>query len=274
MTIWLLALQELRTGLRNRWVMATTIVLGALALSLVLLGSAPTGTVKVDALAVVVVSLASLTIFLVPLIALLLSFDSIVGEHERGTLMLLLAYPVARWQVIVGKVLRQTIILAFATVIGYGAAGLALWVREDIAFASVGAFGGMIGSSIMLGAAFIAIGCLASTLVRERATAAGLAVGVWLFFVLVYGTALLGVLVADQGQRVSQTMLDILLLLNPTDVYRLFNMTVTESVSVYSGMAGPGGTGSLTPATYLLSLSIWICIPVVLAILAFRRRAI
>src|SRR5690606_40488671 len=61
MNVWLLALQEIRIGLRNRWVVATTLVLGALALSLVLLGSAPTGEVKADSLAIVVVSLASLT---------------------------------------------------------------------------------------------------------------------------------------------------------------------------------------------------------------------
>src|SRR5690625_581004 len=91
MNILLLALQEIRIGLRNRLVIATTLVLGALALSLVLLGSAPTGSVKVDALAVVVVSLASLTIFLVPLIALLLSFDTFVGELELCTLIVLLS---------------------------------------------------------------------------------------------------------------------------------------------------------------------------------------
>ena len=85
----MIAAQEIRVGLRNRWVAATTLLMAALALSLVLLGSAPTGAVGADPLAVVVVSLTSLTIFLIPLIALLLSFDSIVGEHERGTLMLL-----------------------------------------------------------------------------------------------------------------------------------------------------------------------------------------
>src|SRR5690625_4162084 len=200
MNILLLALQEIRIGLRNRLVIATTIVLGALALSLVLLGSAPTGSVIVDALAVVVVSLASLTIFLVPLIALLLSFDTIVGEHERGTLMLLLSYPIARWQVIVGKVLGQSAILAIATIIGYGIAGAALWFQEDFSMGSLDAFGYLLLTSIMLGAAFISIGCLASTLVRERATAAGLAVGVWLFFVLIYDTAVLGLLVAEIGR--------------------------------------------------------------------------
>ena len=98
MNVLKLAMQEVRAGLRNRWVVATTLLLAALSLSLVLLGSAPTGAVSADPMAVVVVSLASLTIFLVPLIALLLSFDAIVGEQEPGTLMLLLSYPVARWR--------------------------------------------------------------------------------------------------------------------------------------------------------------------------------
>ena len=49
---WVIAGQEVRAGLRNRWILATTLLLAALALSLTLLGSAPTGTVGVDPLAV------------------------------------------------------------------------------------------------------------------------------------------------------------------------------------------------------------------------------
>src|SRR5579875_784943 len=94
----LIAAKELRDGLRNRWVLAVTALLAAFALTLAFLGAAPTGTVKADALDVTVVSLSSLSIFLLPLIALLLSFDAVVGEMERGTLGLLLAYPVTRWQ--------------------------------------------------------------------------------------------------------------------------------------------------------------------------------
>lgn len=272
MKVLTLAVQELRVGLRNRWVLATTVLMAALALSLALLGSAPTGTVKADPLAVVVVSLASLTIFLVPLIALLLSFDTIVGEHERGTLMLLLAYPVARWQVIVGKGAGQVAILAIATVLGYGAAAAALWMRGEIAQAAWDAFAAMVLTSIMLGAAFVAIGALASTLVRERATAAGLAVGVWLFFVLLYDTALLGILVADQGRLVGEPLLDVLLLLNPADAYRLFNMAASDSVALYSGMAGPGDPSRLPAAAYVAVLAAWIVAPLALAIAAFRRR--
>lgn len=269
-----IAAQEIRAGLRNRWVLAITLLMAALALSLALLGSAPVGVVKADPLAVVVVSLASLTIFLVPLIALLLSFDAIVGEHERGTLLLLLSYPVSRWQVVVGKVLGQVVILAVATVLGYGAAAGALWIKGGVGAEAWQAYGAMVFTSVMLGASFVAIGCLASTLVRERATAAGLAVGVWLFFVLLFDTALLGVLVADQGRFVGKSTLDALLLFNPADVYRLFNMTASRSVSVYSGMAGPGDPQAVAPWVYLSALAAWIVVPLAAAVAVFRKRAL
>jgi len=50
--ILILALKEVRDGLRNRWVAMTILVLTALSLSLYFLGSAPIGATKVDSLAV------------------------------------------------------------------------------------------------------------------------------------------------------------------------------------------------------------------------------
>lgn len=274
MTVVTIAMHEVRIGMRNRWAVATTVVLAALALSLVLLGSAPTGVVKTDPIAIVVVSLSSLTILLVPLIALMLSFDAIVGEHERGTLALLLSYPVARWQVVVGKIVGQSAILGFATVIGYGAAGIALWYAREPLDPAWGAFAAMVGTSALLGASFVALGCLASTLVRERATAAGIAVALWLFFVLLYDTVLLGALVADQGRTIGRTLLDALLLANPTDAYRLFNMSASDTVSVYSGMAGPGDASRLPIAALLGALVAWLVVPAAVAVAVFRRRSV
>lgn len=264
--------QEVRAGIRNRWVAATTLLLAGLALTLVLLGSAPVGAVGVDPLAVVVVSLASLSILLIPLIALLLSFDAVVGEAERGTLLLLLAYPIARWQVVLGKFLGYAAILALATVVGYGAAGAALSATKGAAGESWDVFGAMIGTTILLGCAFIALGMLCSIVARERATAAGLAVSLWLVFVLVYDTAIVGLLVFDQGRTVTSAVLDLLLLLNPADAYRLFNLTGDEGVALLAGLAGPGGGGRLPQGVLLASLLAWILVPLAAAMLLFRRR--
>lgn len=271
-TIAIIAGKEIQEGLRNRWVLATTLLLAALALSLAFLGSAPTGNVGAGALDVVVVSLSSLTIFLLPLIALLISHDAVVGEMERGTMILLLSYPIGRHQVILGKFLGHVLILAFATVIGYGAAALALAITgTSVLTASWYAFASMLGTSIMLGAVFVAIGYLISSIVRDRGTAAGLSVGVWLMMVLVFDMALLGLLVLDQGRIISARVLEGLLFLNPTDLYRLANLT-GFNVSQFSGMAGLAGTTSTGTTALLAGLLTWMLVPLALAMTFFTRR--
>lgn len=272
-TILLLSAKEVREGLRNRWVVAATGLLAALALTLTFLGSAPTGTVGAGALDVVVISLASLTIFIVPLIALLISHDAIVGEIERGTMTLLLSYPVRRRQVLLGKFLGHLAILAFATCVGYGLAAIALLVTGKVAGAgSWAAFMTMTASSVLLGAVFVAIGYLVSALVADRATAGGIAISIWLVFVVLYDMALLGLLVADQGRTISGGTLDALLLFNPTDVYRLLNLAGSGDIAAASGMAGTVQTAVLTPAALLAALAAWVVAPMALAAVAFSRR--
>jgi Cu-processing system permease protein len=271
--VLLIAGKEIQESLRNRWVLATTLLLAALALTLTLVGSAPTGSVGVRPLDVVIVSLSSLSVFLLPLIALLISHDAIVGEIERGTMLLLLSYPVGRWQVLLGKFAGHLAVLAFATVLGYGAAALVLAMTGPaIDSGSLAAFGIMVVSSVLLGAVFIAIGYLISALVRERATAAGVAIGVWLAFVVLYDMGLLGLLVLDQGRTISASMLNVLLLANPTDVYRMLNLAGTGGVSAFAGMAALGNTMTLAPMVLVAALLLWMLTPLALAAQVFSRR--
>lgn len=272
-TILIIAGKEIRDGLRNRWVLATTLLLAGLALSLTFLGAAPSGATGAQPLDVVIVSLSSLTIFLLPLIALLIAHDALVGEVERGTMLLLLSYPVGRSQVILGKFAGQVAVLGFATLVGYGAAAAALLASgAEIDATSWLAFAAMIGSSVLLGAAFVAIGQLISASSRDRGTAAGIAVGVWLVFVLIYDMGLLGLMVMDQGRTVTGPVLNALLLVNPTDTYRLFNLTGFANVSQFAGMAGLAGSAAMSPSLLLGALGAWALAPLALATLAFSRR--
>ncbi|WGD55031.1 ABC transporter permease [Bradyrhizobium sp. CB1650] len=273
MNALIIARKEIHQAVRNRWVLASTLLLAGLALSLTFLGSAPTGTVGVRALDVVIVSLSSLTIFLIPLIALLISHDAIVGDMERGTMLLLLSYPVARWQVLLGKFIGHLAVLAFATCLGYGIAAAALIATGSrIDSDSLAAFAAMIGSSVLLGAVFVAIGYLVSALVRDRGTAAGVCIGLWLLLVLIYDMALLGILAVDQGRSISAAAIDAMLLLNPTDVYRLFNLTGFANVSSVAGMAGLAQSTTLTAKVLLAALLVWMVVPLGLAAAAFSRR--
>lgn len=269
-TISILALREIRDGLRNRWVAITIVMLGALALALSFLGSVPTGEIKVGALEVSVVSLISLSMYLLPLIALMLSFDALVGEFEHGTMLLLLTYPVARWQIILGKFIGHAVILSLAILGGYGGTLVILILMGDGDTSGWQAYVAMMASSLLLGCVFLSIGYLISSLVRERAIAVGAAVGAWLMLVVLYDLGLLSALVLDDGGRISEGLFSALMLANPADAYRLFNFTGFEAVGRLVGTTGIGiDSGSLAP---LLVMGLWVIVPFMITAARFQKR--
>lgn len=252
--IWTIAKTEIRIGLRNRWIILSTMILLVFALVLVLLGSAPTGEVRTDAVTVVVVSLATLSVYLVPLIALLLSFDAIAGEMDRGTLQLVLASPVSRGAVLAGKFLGHTVVLAIAVILGYGIAGLVAFATNGMPdISALGDVLRLIASSILLGATFISIGYIASVCVRQTGTAAALAVAIWLFAVVLYDLALLGGLLASKDGVFASVIFPWLLVVNPADAFRLFNMNAVEAADIGNTLGG--ASQSTMPLTGILTLA-------------------
>lgn len=267
-----IAATEIRIGLRNRWIILSSLILLAFALILVLLGSAPGGEVKTDAVTVVVASLSTLSVYLVPLIALLLSYDAIAGEIDRGTLQLVLASPVSRGALLVGKFVGHVAVLAIAVSSGYGIAGLVAFFAngggEAVALIGVGR---LIASSTILGATFIAIGYIASASVRQTGTAAALAIAIWLFAVVLYDLALLGGLLASQDGFFARAVFPWLLVFNPADAFRLYNMSAIDAVAVGSTLGGAGSALPLSGLATMLSPVAWTAIALGLSTVILKR---
>ncbi len=266
--IWNIAQKEFKDGLRNRWMLFITLLFALLAIGISWFGAAAAGSVGFTNLPATIASLASLATFLMPLIALLLAYDAIVGEEEGGTLMLLLTYPISKNQILLGKFVGHSIILGLATLIGFGSAALA--IAFTVADIDLGllffAFARFIISSTLLGMVFLAFAYVLSSRANEKSTAAGLALGVWFFFVLIFDLLLLVLLVASEG-KFSPEALPWLLLLNPTDVYRLINLTGFE--------AGGQGVGVMALAGDLPVASAWLWLCMLIwggALLAFAQR--
>ncbi len=274
--ILIIALKEVQDGMRNRWVVLITLGMAAFALILGLLGSVPTGMTKISSLAVTVVSLASLSVFFIPLIALLLTYDSIVGEAERGTLILLLSYPVARWQVIAGKFCGALVLLSVAVLLGYGSAGVAIGLTAESAFSEQAwsSFATLILSSVLLGAVFLSLGFLISASLRERGTAAAAAIGVWLIFVLLYDMGLLGLLASDAGKAIATDQLIGILMASPTDSYRLLNLVGSDETAILSGMAGLSLERQIPAIAPIAVMVAWVTLPLASACAVFQRRQV
>jgi len=246
--------KEFHDGLRNRWLLSITLIFAVLSVGLTYFGAAASGTVGVTSLSTTIASLASLAVFLIPLIALLLSYDSFVGEQEGGTLLLLLTYPLSKNQLLFGKFFGQGGIITLATLLGFGASALRYFIV----------------SATLLGLSFTAIAYMISLLASEKSKAAGVALITWFFFALVFDLALLALLVgADSG--LSQSALTQLMMLNPADVFRLVNLAGLDSSDV-NGALAVAINANLTQAQLLAILLAWVIAPLAIASVIFKNK--
>lgn len=273
--VWSIARKELSDGLRNRWLLAISLLFALLAVGIAWLGAAASGQLGFTSIPATVASLASLATFLMPLIALLLAYDAIVGEDEAGTLMLLLTYPLGRGQILLGKFLGHGLILALATLIGFGSAALAIAVLvEDVELSLLlWAFGRFMISSVLLGWVFLALAYVLSSKASEKSTAAGLALGVWFLFVLVFDLGLLALLVLSEG-KFNPDLLPWMLLLNPTDIYRLINLSGFENGGSAMGVLVLAGDLPVPVYGLWIGLLTWIGGALALAYWLFGRRQV
>ena len=274
--IFIVAQKEFRDGLRNRWVLAISLAFAFLAMGLAYFGASASGMVGFTSLATTIISLASLAIFLIPLIALLLAYDSIVGEDEQGTLLLLLTYPLHRSQLLLGKFLGHAGIMAASTLLGFGIAAIliAILTNELFDLDLWRAFGLFILSATLLGWVFIAMAYVTSVMVVEKTRAAGVSLLLWFWFVLIFDLIMLGQLVLTKGAS-GGNWIPYLLLLNPTDVFRLLNLAGFEAARQYTGLASLGDTGPLfDPFILTTILVLWVIMPLLAALWIFNKRRI
>lgn len=264
-----IAAAEVTIARRNRWILMATVILTLFALALTFAGAAPTGALGVDLLTVSVASMTTLAVYLAPLLALMMAFDAIAGEAERGGLALLLTYPVSRSEILLGKFLAQLGVLAFALLIGFGSAGITAALAGGAGPESITALARLIGTAILLGGAFLALGYALSALAGSATGAAGLAAGLWLVFVVLYDLGLLGAVVFDDGGFFTRSVFPWLLTINPADAFRLWNVTAAEGVALATGMTG--AAKALPAWAPPAALILWPLLALGLARLAFGR---
>ena len=263
-----IASKEFWDRIRNRWVLAVALVFTAFALSIAYFGAAQQGTVGFRSIEVTIASLVSLVIYLIPLIALMLGFDAIVGEREHGSLDLLLSMPITRGELLLGKYLGLAGALAFSTVAGFGLVGLVLSAQLDLN-ALFHYFGFML-SSVLLGCAFLSLAVMLSVFASDRTRASGLAIAMWFFFVLIFDLLVLGVLVVTAGQWGGEA-LPYALLFNPADVFRILNIFSMDDVRTLYGLSTVFPPALAQPWLLGLVMAAWIVGPLAIAAWRFRR---
>ncbi len=260
--------KEFWDRIRNRWVLAVALVFTTFALVIAYAGGAQQGAVGFRSIEVTIASLVSLVIYLIPLISLMLGFDAIVGERERGSLDLLLSLPITRLELLLGKFFGLSAALAFSTVAGFGLVGVVLSAQLDLT--ALFHYAGFMLSSVLLGMAFLSLAVMVSVFATDRTRASGLAIALWFFFVLVFDLLLLGALVATGGQYGGE-IFPWLMLANPADVFRVLNIFSLDQVHTLYGLSTVFPSRLADPLSLGLIMCLWIAAPLGIAAWRFRR---
>lgn len=266
-TLGVLVQKELRDALRNRWLWLFAGAFGALALALGSLGL--TETAGSLGFSRTVAGLINLTLLLIPLIGLLLGAQAIAGERERRTLSYLLAQPIGRGELLLGKYLGLGLGLAAALALGFGATGLVLAPTG----VSAALYATLAGLSILLGLAMLSLGLFLSVLAPRSAAAVGAALLAWFLLVLVADLGLMGTSLA-LGLRADTLLL--VALANPLQVFKLAAVHAMRPSLEVLGPAGVYGVntfGAFFGPLLVALLATWAVLPVLGAGLLFARRS-
>ena len=121
------------------------------------------------------------------LLAILFTFDAIVGEKEQGTLKLNLSYRVPRDQMILGKTIGGFISLLVPLVIPFVMGLLILVVYPDVSFSGEDwmRIGMIAGLFVLYLSVFFTLGMLVSTLTSRSASSLFILLFIWVTFIFV-----------------------------------------------------------------------------------------
>jgi len=144
--------------------------------------------------------------FLIPLVAIALSFDAINGEFNRRTMSRILAQPIYRDALLLGKFIAGLLALTIGLVslwllvlgLGLLLLGLPPSTEETVRML------GFLVATIAYGGVWLAVALLFSVVFRAPATAALAALGAWLLFALFWSviTPLVANLIAGPPEGV------------------------------------------------------------------------
>jgi Cu-processing system permease protein len=269
--VLLLARKELRDALRNRWVLLYTLCFTVLTVLLAKVSMASgqgAGAADTSNFGRTTAGMINLVVLFVPLMALLSGAASLASERERGTLACLLAQPVYRLEVLLGKflglwaALTLILLLSFAVTLAFLGSSTA----------ALGPFLRLLAYTDLLAGAMLSVGLLISTLCQRTSIATGVALFVWLALVFLTDLGLMG------SVMIFHLRIQSLFYLTVANPMQAFKMAVLGSIHTSLDVLGPAGLfAARTYGPWLAwlfggALLAWILLPLGAAWAIFARR--
>lgn len=266
-----IGLRELREALRSRWFVLYTLAFALLGLAVSIVSSAGMGGTGLSSFGRTSAGLINLVLLVVPLMALTAGAGSIASDRERGMLQYLLAQPVSRVEVVLGKYFGLATALLSCLCLGLGSCAAVLaWKGVATSPRSVLWLSGL---SFGLALGTLSLGVLISVMARKASVAVGTAIFAWLTLVFVTD---LGLMAGTVALRLRVQDLFALSLINPLQVYKMWSLHAADTTLDVLGPAGLYASEEFGAGLHFIfggCLLAWVVVPLAAAALIFSRRS-
>lgn len=263
--------RELREALRSRWFLLYTIAFAALGLGISYVSAVGAGGAGLSGFGRTTAGLINLVLLVVPLMALTAGAGSIASDRERGMLLYLLAQPVNRFEIVLGKYLGLAGAMLASLCLGIGTCALILaWKGQATKPASMIWLAAL---SMLLALGMLSVGMLVSCLARKTSVAIGTAIFLWLTLVFVTD---LGLMAGAMALRLRIETLLGLSLINPLQVFKMWSLHAIDSTLDVLGPAGLYAMEEYGKTLHLIfgaCMVAWIVLPLMAAAMIFSRRS-
>jgi Cu-processing system permease protein len=265
------ALRELREAVRSRWFLLYTLAFAALGLGVSYVSAVGAGGAGLAGFGRTTAGLINLVLLVVPLMALTAGAGAIASDRERGMLAYLLAQPVDRLGVLLGKYLGLAAALLASLCLGLGAcAAILAWKGAGTSPAGLLWLAGL---SFALALGMLSLGMLTSVLARRASVAVGTAIFLWLALVFVTDLALMA---GTLALRLRIENLFALSLVNPLQVFKMWSLHAVDATLDVLGPAGLYAVeefGGRLHSLFAGVLGAWVLVPLAAAAAIFSRRS-
>lgn len=268
--ILILTQKEMRDAWRNRWFMLYAGAFAVLSLALAWLSLAGMGNYGLAGFGRTAASLINLVLLIVPLMGLTLGALSLAQEREQGTLLYMLAQPVSKGELLLGKFLGLALSLLTALGLGFGLTGTLIALNggggDPVTYLV------LLGLTFLLALVSLSLGFFISVVVKSGATAVGLALFFWLILVF-FGD--LGVMGTAVTMQLSVEQLLTITLINPL---QLFKIAAILDLRTSLEVLGPAGIYAVrTWGEQLMPLLVglllaWSLLPLLVTVKLFQRK--
>ncbi len=272
--IKIIAKKEFMDNLRSKWIIVLTFIFILLTLAM----SFVQGGGGLSSMEITVVGILAISSMLVPIIAIMLGYNTITGEAESGSLLVVLSNPITRFEVLIGKFVGLGSVLSTSIILGFGVAGIVIMAEDSSNAAGYAIF---MVLTILLGLMFLSVSMWFSAMLKR--TVASLGAGIGLFFWgMIIGTILMGVYLAttpdsslmSMATNMPDWMMVSMMILSPADMYQTSAMLGFSMTSLSASGFSITLPDYITLGRLLLVYATWIIVPMIMGYYFFKKRDI